>query len=537
MRLKSTIFLMGLMASVQVNAQVNAFSNCVAGAAPGCPIPYPYPPQTYATVQGRDNGINTFVGGNMVVMNGGAELEGKNFVMGNFEVQKTSGAFNLGYVGAGSYVIPDNGTDALIVGGNISTAGAKVYFGGYLGAADLPANIRYKGSSSSSGGGFFQAGDIPGGVEGQLIQDAALDLAPYQAERNSWSNTSSTYASMATSGNATFTNNSGEYIFSSTNGATGIYVFNININLDPGYPTTVTFNNFPATAEIVINMQNSGTVSTNLTNFFFTNVVGNTNSLMERLIWNFPNATTVNIKGSSQHRGAILSKAANTYINTSTNGRTMAINNLIFGATGSGLEIHNYPLRAASLVILPVKFNSFTANATQNTVTVNWHSSQESRNSYYILERAASTNGNFTPIATVDAKEASANGNQYSFVDVHPNAGGNFYRLKLVEPDGSFTYSNVVNVNFKKGLGLTVYPNPASSHINVVSQQLKAGENISISIYDAMGKLQFKQNKVANSNAIIIELPAAIANGYYHLEIKHISTSATERQSLYIQKN
>ena len=90
-------------------------SGCVAGAAPGCPIPYPYPPLTYPSIQGRDNGFNVFVGGNLVIMSGGAELEGRTYVNGNFDVQKSSGAFNVGYVGAGSYVIPDNGADALII--------------------------------------------------------------------------------------------------------------------------------------------------------------------------------------------------------------------------------------------------------------------------------------------------------------------------------------------------------------------------------------------------------------------------------------
>lgn len=126
-------------------------------------------------------------------MSGGAELEGRTYVNGNFDVQKSSGAFNVGYVGAGSYVIPDNGADALIVGGNILTAGAKVYFGGYLGAVDLPMNLKYKGSSSVTPPGFFQAGDIPGGTEGQLINEPSLDLSSYQNLLTTWGNTSTTY--------------------------------------------------------------------------------------------------------------------------------------------------------------------------------------------------------------------------------------------------------------------------------------------------------------------------------------------------------
>ncbi|HNF46407.1 MAG TPA: hypothetical protein PK695_06405, partial [Chitinophagaceae bacterium] len=98
------IFTLLCFLSVSVINLYSQMSGCVAGAAPGCPIPYPYPPQTYPSIQGRDNGFNVFVGGNLVIMSGGAELEGRTYVNGNFNVQKSSGAFNVGYVGAGSYV-------------------------------------------------------------------------------------------------------------------------------------------------------------------------------------------------------------------------------------------------------------------------------------------------------------------------------------------------------------------------------------------------------------------------------------------------
>ncbi|HNJ55266.1 MAG TPA: choice-of-anchor A family protein [Chitinophagaceae bacterium] len=529
------IFTLLCFLSVSVINLYSQMSGCVAGAAPGCPIPYPYPPQTYPSIQGRDNGFNVFVGGNLVIMSGGAELEGRTYVNGNFDVQKSSGAFNVGYVGAGSYVIPDNGADALIVGGNILTAGAKVYFGGYLGAVDLPMNLKYKGSSSVTPPGFFQAGDIPGGTEGQLINEPSLDLSSHQNLLTTWGNTSTTYGGLSASANGTFTNNSGAYTFASTNGASGVYVFNINTDLNPGYSTTITFDNFPDNAEIIINMTKAGTVTTNLASFTFSNISGNSDKLMERLIWNFPNATTVNINGSSQNRGAILSKATNTNINTSTNGRILTTGNLVFGNTGSGLELHNYPLRASSLTTLPVKLVSFYASSVNNKVNIiKWIAPLEIGSSHYLLER--SDNGiNFSTVVRINARGNNSNRNFYEYLDINPLSGRSFYRLKIVDLDGSYDYSNIVSCDTKKSFGLSVFPNPAKSDFYVVSDKIPQNEVI-VQLIDLIGSVSFSKSVLPSGKTLHIGLPATVTSGWYLLQIYNKQNQLLDKAKIYLQK-
>ena len=321
--------------------QINVLGPGIAGTAPGIPNPYPYPAtNTFTSIQGRDNAYNVFIGGNLTCNSGSAEVEGRIFVNGNLSIAKNSGtSFNLGFVGAGSYVVPDNGTDFVLVGGNISaTSGVNALFGGYVGSTNVSGNIRYLGTKSGS----FSAGDI--GQTGQLISSPSYSLSCYTPVLISLKNQSTCLGALSTSSNVTSSYSYGTYTFTSTNAATGLYVINIGTDIEPGYGATFSFNNFPDNATIVINMTESGTCTIDAANFTFTMANGgNSNKLAQNILWNFPNASTVNLKGGAQFRGSILSNAANNYLDVSTNGRLVAIGNVFQGTNSSGIEFHNYP--------------------------------------------------------------------------------------------------------------------------------------------------------------------------------------------------
>ena len=78
-----------------------------------------YPPLSSNPVVARDNSVNVFVGGDYTVQVG-AEAEGKVVVLGDFSVNSGSGFSDLGRVGIGSQVVPEDNEDALVVGGDIT---------------------------------------------------------------------------------------------------------------------------------------------------------------------------------------------------------------------------------------------------------------------------------------------------------------------------------------------------------------------------------------------------------------------------------
>jgi hypothetical protein len=106
---------------------------------------------------------------------------------------------------------------------------------------------------------------------------------------------------------------------------------------------------------------------------------------------------------------------------------------------------------------LPIHFTSMTAEQIQNKVSIKWNITSANNEKEYSVEQ--SSNGiNFKPLAVLAATGLVT----YQWFDVSPTAGFNYYRIKAVEQDGSFTYSNLASVLFKSNLSaISVFPNPA----------------------------------------------------------------------------
>jgi len=121
---------------------------------------------------------------------------------------------------------------------------------------------------------------------------------------------------------------------------------------------------------------------------------------------------------------------------------------------------------------LPIKFvpGSFKAIQSANNVVVSWATASEIDNAGFEVER--STDGKaFSKIGYVVTKSLNGNSNlqlDYNFTDKSPVPGvDNYYRLKQVDNDGSYTYSSVVLTHIGQSVLFNVYPNPAGDYINV----------------------------------------------------------------------
>jgi hypothetical protein len=127
---------------------------------------------------------------------------------------------------------------------------------------------------------------------------------------------------------------------------------------------------------------------------------------------------------------------------------TVATNN----ATLSGFSLtagtaSNFVTSPLAPVILPVTFLSFNAIAKDDQAYLQWQTAQEQNSAEFIIER--STDGsNYTAIGSVAAAGESHLPLTYSFTDVTPAQGLNYYRLKEKDLDGKFMYSQVRVVSF-----------------------------------------------------------------------------------------
>lgn len=166
----------------------------------------------------------------------------------------------------------------------------------------------------------------------------------------------------------------------------------------------------------------------------------------------------------------------------------------------------------------PVKLGGFSAVRTKQVVALEWTTEFEIDAKEFIVERAEGNE--FRSVGTIPSNGNSSTKKSYSFNDKNENTGATYYRLKNVDLDGKFTYSEIRTV---RGIGsardVTIFPNPArsDSKISVVG----ATANSSIQLLDFSGKVL----KNINSNAFNSLDLSGVKNGVYLIRIVEKSTS------------
>jgi len=176
----------------------------------------------------------------------------------------------------------------------------------------------------------------------------------------------------------------------------------------------------------------------------------------------------------------------------------------------------------AMILILPINMTEFKAVYNDGISRLYWNTSQESNSSHFEIER--STDGaNFTKLGNVVAAGASSNKRNYTFNDIKPVPGINYYRLKMVDKDGKFVYSNIVTVNVSiKGNALsTIYPSPFTDKINI-TVAIETATRAEVEIFDNTGKLAVKYTTAVSKgiNNIIIENLDKLARGIYIIKVR-----------------
>jgi hypothetical protein len=167
-----------------------------------------------------------------------------------------------------------------------------------------------------------------------------------------------------------------------------------------------------------------------------------------------------------------------------------------------------------NVTVLPLTLLSFTGAPEKNTVALHWQTANEINTNDFAVQRSAGA-ANFATLTVVKAANAPGVQN-YSFVDVAPLAGTNYYRLLMRDKNGHYTYSKVlpVNVSGVKN-AFTVYPNPAKN-IGTVAFAATAAGKYQIEITDGLGKAIKRMEGVATigQNNVSFDV-SRLAKGIY----------------------
>lgn len=139
--------------------------------------------------------------------------------------------------------------------------------------------------------------------------------------------------------------------------------------------------------------------------------------------------------------------------------------------------------------VIPVELTSFAATSNAEGVLLDWATATEVNNSGFEIERSAD-NKTFQRIAFVEGKGTTSEKAEYSYVDGNVDNGTYFYRLKQVDFDGSFEYSNVVEVEVITPTEFALeqnYPNPFNPS-TTIKFAVPTQANVTIKLYNTLGQ-------------------------------------------------
>ena len=147
--------------------------------------------------------------------------------------------------------------------------------------------------------------------------------------------------------------------------------------------------------------------------------------------------------------------------------------------------LQNVVIKGLTIGMVPVKFVSFNASQSNNKVNINWATTNEVNNKYFVLERSKDGHS-FNSIYELPAMNIHEV-NNYNYTDETPLDGVSYYRLKSVDNNGSFEYSKIISVTHKIELLITVFPNPSKSVIKI--NHPYANKGAIIFVKDMSGKI------------------------------------------------
>ncbi|HVU57102.1 MAG TPA: T9SS type A sorting domain-containing protein [Puia sp.] len=217
--------------------------------------------------------------------------------------------------------------------------------------------------------------------------------------------------------------------------------------------------------------------------YWMLNRVNGSSNVTVNLSWNTQSGSIVNMGGMHVAGWSTSSSMWKDLGNSATTGNASG------GTVTSGGAVTTFSaFTLASLTtmnVLPIQLLSFTASEVNNSlVDLRWSTASEQNSNYFIVERSAD-GLQFDPIQTIAAAGNSHQVLNYTTKDSRPLKGISYYRLKMVDLDGTAIYSEVRVVNTGNNTELTMYPNPA---INRAFIELNDNRALKVTVIDNAGR-------------------------------------------------
>jgi hypothetical protein len=163
------------------------------------------------------------------------------------------------------------------------------------------------------------------------------------------------------------------------------------------------------------------------------------------------------------------------------------VNALNVNLTNLGLVTY---VRSLAGPLLPVELSSFASTAQGRTVVLNWSTKTEKNSDRFEVERSLVANTSWSTVGTVKASVLSNSTKSYSYSDTKLQSGKYQYRLKMVDNNGTFSYSSVeaAEVAIPKDFSVSQnYPNPFNPSTKI-DYQVPVDAKVILEVYNIAGQ-------------------------------------------------
>ena len=185
------------------------------------------------------------------------------------------------------------------------------------------------------------------------------------------------------------------------------------------------------------------------------------------------------------------------------NGNTVTLNDpAAYGTLKAGA------VTLSSTGTLPIILAGFNAVVDNSQVNLTWTTQLEINSDHFVVQSSTNAGSSWNNIGTVAAHGNSSTPINYSFTDTKPANGTTEYRLEMVDKGGSTAYSTVVAVRIGLATSVSIYPNPASTYVNVVLGGSATG-NVTIRLVNTTGQVLMEKTA---SNAAGTTVPLTVSN-------------------------
>jgi hypothetical protein len=206
-------------------------------------------------------------------------------------------------------------------------------------------------------------------------------------------------------------------------------------------------------------------------------------------------------------------------ITTFHNGNNYLTQGFLQGSLSTSVRVNT------SLPVTLIDFSGFYNGGSDH---LQWQTATETDNNYFDVQRMT-TNGDFKSIGTVKGAGTSNIEHSYSLDDPSPLSGVNYYRLKQVDVDGNFSYSNIISIStpMTDAITVSVYPNPAKNYVNIIINATESYSGI-LTVTDIVGKVVY-QNAIASGDGAtqaVIDM-SGFGEGQYIIKFTSSAMSTT----------